>query len=250
MVNMNPEPETQRDIAGRLMAALQQDEFVLYTQSIVPLVPQADNRAFQEIFVRFKEEDAKLLPPGTFFPVLEECGLLPYLDRWVVNRLARFVRGGLKFLPDWKIPRYNVNLSDETLADPKFGNYVLKYVDNSFLSGGALGFEISCGSAMANRESVRRLMTALRAYGCNLTISGFDGSEELQAELKALAPEFVKISALGVDPARVSEINRMCHAVRARSIAENIENERVLDHLRRCKIDFGQGFKIAPVEAL
>ena len=248
--NMNAELETQKTIADRLVAALQQDEFVLYAQSIVPLATQGDNRAFQEIFVRFKEEDAKLLPPGTFFPVLEECRLLPYLDRWVVNRLARFVRSGLKFQPDWKIPRYNVNLSKETLADPKFGDYVLKYVDNSYLSDGALGFEISCDSAIANREPLRRLMTGLRPHGCNLTVSSFDGSEALLAKLKALEPEFVKISALSVDPAKVSEINRMCHSLRARTIAENIENARVLEHLRRCKIDFGQGFEISQVEAL
>ena len=247
---MNPEPETQRDIADRLMAALQQDEFALYSQSIVPLGPQGDNRAFQEIFVRFKEEDAKLLPPGTFFPVLEECRLLPYLDRWVVNRLARFVRSGLKFLPDWKVPRYNVNLSNETIGDPKFGDYVLKYVDNSFLSGGALGFEISCDSALANQEPLRRLMTGLRPQGCTLTIAGFDGSEASLADLKALEPDFIKISALNIDPAKVSDINRMCHSLQARTIAENIENARVLEHLRRCKIDFGQGFEIALVEAL
>lgn len=52
MANMNSEPETEKDIADRLISALQQDEFVLYTQSILPLVPQRDDRAFKEIFVR------------------------------------------------------------------------------------------------------------------------------------------------------------------------------------------------------
>ena len=64
---MTSQPESQKDLADRLMAALQRDEFVLYTQTIVPLGPQGENRPFQEIFVRFKEEDDKLLPPGTFF---------------------------------------------------------------------------------------------------------------------------------------------------------------------------------------
>jgi EAL domain-containing protein (putative c-di-GMP-specific phosphodiesterase class I) len=237
-------------MADRLISALQQDEFVLYTQSIVPLVPQSDNQPFQEIFIRFKEEDAKLLPPGMFFPLLAECRLLPYLDRWVVNRLARFVRSGLKFKPDWKVPRYNVNLSDETLTDPKFGDYVLRYVDGSYLSSGGLGFDISCDSAMANRESLRRLMAELRPHGCSLTVAGFDGSEALLAELKALEPDFVKISATTADPAKVSEINRMCHGLGAKTIAEHVENSRVLEHLRRCKIDFGQGFEIGQVEPL
>jgi EAL domain-containing protein (putative c-di-GMP-specific phosphodiesterase class I) len=247
---MAREPEPQKEIANRLMSALQQDEFVLYRQSIVPLVPQGDDWALQEIFVRFKEEDAKLLPPGTFFPVLEEVGMLPYLDRWVVNRLTRWARNGLKVLPDWPIPRSNVNLSDETLADPKFGDYVLQYVAGSYLSGGVLGFEVSCESASTNREALGRLMSGLRPHGCGLTLSGFDGSDKLLAVLKALEPNFVKINARTVDPAKVSEINRMCHSLRARTIAEYIENSRVLEHLRRCKIDFGQGFEISSVESL
>ena len=247
---MNSEPEAQEDIADRLFSALQEDEFVLYSQSIVSFDPQTDPRAFNEIFVRFQEEDANLLPPGSFFPVLEEAGMLPYLDRWVVNRLARYVRAGLKVNPDWDVPRYNVNLSDETLADEEFGAYVLQYAEDSYLSRGVLGFDVSCESAMANRESLRNLMEELRPHGCSLTVAGFDGSDASLAELKALEPDFVKISATTVDPAKVSEINRMCHELGAQTIAEHVEDSQVLDHLRRCKIDFGQGFELAKVEPL
>ena len=247
---MELDSDAEKDITQRLMSALQRDEFVLYAQSIVPLVAQNDARAFQEIYVRFREEDTKLLPPGTFFPLLEECGMLPYLDRWVVNRLARWVRSGLKVKPDWKIPLCNVNLSDETIADPKFADYVLKYLDHSYLSGGVLGFDISCDSAIAHREPLRRLMARLRPYGGNLTIAGFDGSAAMLTELEAFDPDFIKISAASIDPAKVSDINRMCHGLGATTIAEHVENSRVLEHLRRCKIDFGQGFAISQVEPL
>ncbi len=246
---MPRDPEPQKGITDRLMSALQRDEFVLYGQSIVPLVPQRDDRPFLEIFVRFKEEDDKLLPPGTFFPVLEECRMLPYLDRWVVNRLARVVRGEMQIRSDWNVPRYNVNLSNETLVDPNFADYVLQYVDDSYLSGG-LGFEVSCESALTNQEALRRLMSGLHPHGCSLTLSGIDDGDQLLAALKALAPDFVKISARTVDPAKVSEINRVSHGLGATTIAEHVENYRVLDHLRRCKIDFGQGFEISPVEPL
>jgi EAL domain-containing protein (putative c-di-GMP-specific phosphodiesterase class I) len=247
---MELEGDTARDITQRLMSALQRDEFVLYAQSIVPLVAQSNDRPFQEIYVRFREEDAKLLPPGTFFPLLEECGMLPFLDRWVVNRLARWVRSGLKVKPDWKVPHCNVNLSDKTIADPKFADYVLKYLDHSYLSGGVLGFDISCESAVANRDPLRRLMAKLRPYGGNLTIAGFDGTDAMLTQLEAFDPDFIKISAASIDPAKVSEINRMCHGLGATTIAEHVENSRVLEHLRRCKIDFGQGFAISQVEPL
>lgn len=247
---MAREPEPQKVITDRLIAALQQDEFVLYAQTIIPLAQGRKERPFQEIFVRFKEEDAKLLPPGTFFPVLEECHLLPYLDRWVVNRLARWVRSALAIKPDWQTPCSNVNLSNETLVDADFGQYVRKYVENSYLSDGALGFEIVWDSAIVHQESIRRLMAELRPHGCRFTLSGFDGIDPSFAVLKTLAPHFVKISATTINPAAVSEINRRCHTLEIKTIAEHVENGQVLEHLRRTNIDFAQGFEISPVQPL
>lgn len=248
---MHSEPEIQNDITTRLLAALQEDEFLLYAQTIVPLVPQTDGRAFNEVFIRFQEEDDKLLPPGTFFPVLEEFGMLPFLDRWVINRLARHVRAGLKINPIWNVPRYIVNLSNETFADENFGEYVLKYADdNSYLSSGVLGFDIAVDAAVANRESLLKLMGQLRPHGCSLTIAGFDGSEALLAQIKEFEPDYIKINATKVDPMKVPEINRMCHEAGAQTIVEHVENPKVLDHLKRCKVDFAQGFGLAKVEPL
>jgi EAL domain-containing protein (putative c-di-GMP-specific phosphodiesterase class I) len=70
------------------------------------------------------------------------------------------------------------------------------------------------------------------------------------SKLEVFEPDFIKISALTLDPARLMEINRMCHAIGAKTIVEQVENARVLEHLRRCKIDYAQGFAISPVEAL
>jgi EAL domain-containing protein (putative c-di-GMP-specific phosphodiesterase class I) len=243
-------PEPQKSLVDRLIASLQQDEFVLYAQAIVPLAPQRGERPFQEIFVRFKEEDAKLLPPGTFFPILEECQLLPYLDRWVANRLARWVRRAVGIKPDWPIPRNNVNLSEATLDDPDFGQYVCKYVNDSYLSGGALGFEIALEVAIAHEASLRKLMAEVRPFGCTLTITDFDGSDAPFLRLKGLTPEFIKISAANVAPSKLSEIARKCQALGIKSIAEHVESKQALQHLRQSRIDFAQGFEISPVQPL
>ena len=58
---MDDRTSDRKSMADRLVAALQQDEFVLYAQPIVPLSAQANQWPFQEIYVRFTEEDAKLL---------------------------------------------------------------------------------------------------------------------------------------------------------------------------------------------
>jgi EAL domain-containing protein (putative c-di-GMP-specific phosphodiesterase class I) len=248
----------QKLMTDRLIAALQQDEFVLYTQKIVPLSPQADQWPFQEIYVRFTEEDAKLLPPGTFFPVLKECQLLPYLDRWVVNRLARWVRSALHIKPDWQVPRSNVNLSEETLSDRDYGPYIRKYVDDSYLSNGALAFDIGWDQAIDHQDGMRRLMAEVRSFGCGLTIAGFDGSEPAFALIKHLQPNFVKLSsALLTDlenslaaVQRLTEINRRCRASGIETIAEQIENTRLLEPLKRANTHFVQGFAVAQVHPL
>jgi len=239
--------EPHKALVNRLIASLQQDEFVLYAQSIMALTPQSGERPFQEIFVRFKEEDAKLLPPGTFFPILEECRLLPYLDRWVANRLARWVRSALRIKPDWVIPRNNVNLSEATLIDSSYGHYVCKYVDRSYLSDGALGFEVTLDNAIAHERSLRKLMAEVRPFGCSLTLSGFDGSKASFSELKDLAPNFVKISVLNVPPADLPDISRRCRVAGIKTIAEHVESGQMLQHLRQTKFDFAQGFDISPV---
>jgi EAL domain-containing protein (putative c-di-GMP-specific phosphodiesterase class I) len=247
-----------RDIANRLVAALQGDEFVLYAQSIMPLLPGSDEWPFQEIFVRFAEEDAKLLPPGSFLPVLEEFQLLPFLDRWVVNRLARWVRSGLSIKPEWHIPRSNINLSSATLMDPDYGPYVRKYVENSYLSNGVLAFEVTWDDVVSRPGAVNGLMDHLRPCGCGFTVAGFDGSKASFRTLEALAPDFIKITpAIGADvhnvPAhaeRVAEISHRCHAMGIKTIAEQIESSGAIDRLRSASIDFAQGFGIAPVRAL
>jgi Amt family ammonium transporter len=248
----------QKTMADRLIAALQQDEFVLYTQTIVALSAQAAKWPFQEIYVRFTEEDAKLLPPGTFFPVLKECKLLPYLDRWVVNRLARWVRSALRIKPKWQVPRSNVNLSDETLLDHGYGPYLRRYVDKSYLSHGALAFDVGWDQAIDYQDGVRRLMAEVRPFGCGLTVAGFDGSGPAFVLTKLLQPNFVKLSSalltgLEKSPAalkKLTEINRRCHAAGIQTIAEQIENTRLLEPLKRANTDFVQGFAVAPVHPL
>lgn len=250
--------QEDKNIADRLISALQEDEFILYAQSIVPLAAQSGEWPFQEIFVRFKEEDAKLLPPGSFLPVLEECDLLPYLDRWVVNRLARWVRSGLAIKPDWRIPRSNVNLSSATLADPDFAGYVRKYADDSYLSNGVLAFEIAWQDVVAHAEPLRRLIEALRPYGCGFTLAGFDGGKASFAVLEMLVPDFVKLSLsitrdMDTVPAhahKAAAISQRCAALGIKTIVEQVENPATLDRLRHAKIDFAQGFGVAEVKML
>ena len=125
-------------------------------------------------------------------------------------------------------------------------------------ANGAIGFEISWDNALEHQESLKQLMGELRRHGCSFTLAGFDGSTSAFAFLKALAPDFVRISPAIVNdilgaPAkatRLSEINLRCELLGTKTIAENVENSQLIQELHRTKTHFAQGFAISAVQPL
>lgn len=255
---MDQEVTEQNDLADRLVAALRKDEFVLFRQAIVPLVPMGGERSFQEILIRFEEEETKLLPPGTFLPLLEEYALMPFLDRWVVNRIAKWVHAGRAIKPDWEAPRNSINLSSQTLHDPSFADFTRKHIQAAGLHEETICFEILWDDAVEHAESLLRLAAQLKPVGCCFTIARFEGVRGSFELLKALAPDFVKISPRVVrsidqapsSAATAEAIHRKCRSLRIRTIAEHVESTQVLVQLRRMGVDYAQGFGILPPEPL
>ena len=131
-LQMEDESTIQKNIADKLIAALKTGGFVLYAQKILQLAASGHGGPpFQEVLVRFREEEEKLLPPGTFFPMLQEYRLLPYVDRWVVSRLASWIQESRARTPGSPVPVNGVNLSEDTLRERTgdFGEIVYAGMD-------------------------------------------------------------------------------------------------------------------------
>jgi Amt family ammonium transporter len=208
--------------------------------------------------VRFKEEEEKLLPPGTFFPMLQEYRLLPYVDRWVVSRLAAWIQESRTQNPGWASPMNGVNLSEDTLREPKFADFVARNIQNSKLPEDSLTFEVGWDTALVHSEDIKVLLSQLRPLGCRFTFAGFDGSDGSFAFLKVLKPDFVKLTygivkdigrALAASE-RAESINQKCHAMGIKTIAEFVESAEVLEHLKLLEVDFAQGLVIGGPQKL
>ena len=100
-------------VAARLIAALKNDEFSLYSQAITPLGAAGEGASFCEVLLRLKEEEENLLPPGSFLPIAEENGLMPQVDRWVV----RNVLNAAAVECHGNDPVYFVNVAAATVAE-------------------------------------------------------------------------------------------------------------------------------------
>ena len=246
-----------KGITDKLVSALKTGGFVLYCQRIAPLA-RGSARPFQEVLVRFKEEEEKLLPPGTFFPMLQEYRLLPHVDRWVVGRLAAWIEETRANKPDWPVPSNGINLSEDTLREPKFGDFVIRTVHSSKLPEGTFTFELGWDTALLHTDPLKALQAQLKPVGGRLTIAGFDGSESSFNFLKAVKPDFVKLTYgivkdIGRSLAaseKAESISRKCRALGIRTIAEFVETREVLDHLRIVEVDFAQGLIVSAPQRL
>ena len=247
-----------RELADRLTMALRQDEFVLYGQSIVPIVPDAGTRPIQEILIRFQEEETKLLPPGSFLPILEDCGLMHLLDRWVVSRITKWAHSARVINADWPVPLNSINLSAATLSDRQFAPYTRRHLQAARLPRWTVSFELTCDSAALNVDAVLRLMEQLRPDGCAFTLARFDGSYRTFQLLRRLSPDFVKLSPQLVrlldqgmaGIVKVEAIVRECHSLKIRTIAEHVEKDETFTILRKVGVNYGQGFGLREPQPL
>ena len=256
-LQMENESTERKDITEKLVSALKTGGFVLYSQKIFPLTP-GNARPFQEVLVRFKEEEEKLLPPGTFFPMLQEYRLLPYVDRWVVGRVASWIQEARAKTPDWPVPANGVNLSEDTLREPKFADFVAKTLQSAKLPEGTFTFELGWDTALLFAEPLKRIQAQLKPAGCRFTLAGFDGSEGSFNFLKVIKPDFVKLTyglvkdigrALAASE-KAESINQKCRTMGIKTIAEYVESREVLEHLRLIEVDFAQGLIVSAPQRL
>jgi EAL domain-containing protein (putative c-di-GMP-specific phosphodiesterase class I) len=74
----------------------------------------------------------------------------------------------------------------------------------------------------------------VRPFGCNFTLTGFDGSNAAMETLREFRPGFVKFGAASIDSgatdpssidaAAVTEISRACHDAGSQVIAEFVDD--------------------------
>ena len=240
-------------IRNRLIKDLKEDRFVLYFQSIVPVAPSPEEPLYREILVRFKEEEEDLMPPGAFLPVLEQHGLTPLLDRWVIGQVLKWIRNKQATLAPASLPRFSINLSNDTIfRDEAVVDYVLEGIRKTGVPAERLSFEIPVAQVLARPHALNRLIPPLRSAGCSFALSDFTGEEPGFELAKSLGIGFVKVdgslvSRIAGDAkarASVAAIHQRCKILGVRTIGMQVESAETLDALRSIHVDYAQGFGI------
>jgi PAS domain S-box-containing protein len=242
------------NVADRLRAALDNDEFCLYAQAISPLSFVASRAPFHELLVRLREEEENLMPPGTFLPLAEQHGLLPALDRWVVSHLLDWAGASADRID----ASYSVNVSGATMLDGEFPAFVKEEFRRRGLPGSLLCFEIAGSDAATHAKEVSAFIEGARAIGCHTVLCGFGKDLASFDVLKQLPVDYLKIDAgivlragtSPVDAAKVKAIVRVAHDTRRKTIAECVEDEATIALLKKLGVDYAQGFGVSRPQPL
>jgi PAS domain S-box-containing protein len=235
------------DTGAPILAALERDEFCLYSQSIVSLGPAAAQTSVCEVLLRLKSEERNHLPPGSFLEIAEEHGMLPHIDRWVVRKVldAASGAGAGRHL-------YMVNVTPQTIAEGTFGVFVRGELASRAVPGSVLAFEFPEADILANPRAYAEFAASLRPSGCRFAVTGFGSSSAKIDTFRQLGAHYLKIDGglvLGLlrDPgalAKVRAINQAARDAGMLTVAECVENEVTRAALRRIGTDFAQGFGI------
>jgi diguanylate cyclase (GGDEF)-like protein len=231
----------------RLTRLLAEDRLVLYGQPALQL--SDGSRLHVEITSRLRDENGELLPAATFLPMAARHGLVPVVDR----RMLEAVLGYLDREPRAAVA---VNIAAST-ADPAFIAWLSERLRAHPDAARLLCFELSESGVMRDPESALAFGRSVRSVGARFAIDGFGVHRESLQLLKRLLPNYVKLSAahtqsLSTDASSrffVEAVARMARTLDIPVIAQAVESAELLPLLGELGIAGYQGY-VAGLPAL
>ncbi len=245
--------ETQRrhgemEWAQRLQWAVDEGLLLLAYQEIHAVGAAAGDAPSIELLLRYRDEDGTLLPPGVFLPAAERYGLMPSIDRWVVqSALAHFDR---LHPAGARLHTVSINLSGASIEDPELAEQIVDWLRFYQVDPARVCFEITETVAVRNLAAVVRFMERLRAVGCSIALDDFGAGMSSFTYLKNLPLDAIKIDGSFVrdmltDPVSrlmVRAVTDIAHQLGLRVVAEWVTDDATVQALAEVGVNALQGY--------
>ena len=234
---------------SRIKQALRDGQFQLFAQ---PIVSARDGELRdREVLLRLEGDGGELVLPDAFVPAAERYGVMPAIDRWVVERVVSSCGSWREELPG---AGCSINLSGASVNDDGFLRFVRGAIERNGVTPESLCFEITETAAIVNLSRAAHFVRELRAVGCRFALDDFGSGLSSFSYLKNLPVDYLKIAGGfvrglvddPVDAAMVEAINRIGHVMGLQTIAEYVEHDSLLARIREIGVDYVQGNAIAP----
>ncbi len=243
---------SEMEWVNRINRALEENSFEMHYQRILGLNGAVPGNCC-EFLVRMRAPDnGELILPGAFIPAAERYGLMPAIDRWVVEHC--FASLALSRTANTELSQgiAFVNLSGATLDDENFLDFVKDLLKRHKLSTRSICFEITETAAIANLNHAIAFINGVKEMGCHVALDDFGTGLSSFSYLKALPADFLKIDGGfirdmltdSMDHAIVESINSIGHVAGLKTIAEFVETDAIRSRLHDIGVDYAQGYGI------
>lgn len=256
---MHIQAHQRMQLEQELRRAIDQEELVLYYQPIIEIA--TGQLCGLEALVRWHHPTQGLVPPDKFIPVAEETGLIVPLSRWVLRTACEQLAVWHQRFPKSADLTISVNLSAKDLLRPDLLAELDELLERTGLQGHHLNIEITESVLIESIQTAVVILKQLKARSAHITIDDFGTGYSSLSYLHQLPVDAFKIDRSFVNNMETNSRNSdivetiitLSNRLGLHAIAEGIETEQQLQHLRLLGCELGQGYWFArpmPSEAM
>ena len=233
-------------LEAALRQAVERSELCVHYQPQISLHGVTGLSGF-EALVRWQHPERGLIEAREFIAVAESTGLIVPIGQWVIGQaLVQAAR--------WRQSRpgvtVSVNLSARQLRDPSLAESVATAIRDSGADPGTLSLEVTEEAVQHDPEVAESMLRGLSELGVRLIIDDFGTGRSSLASFRHLPLQAIKIdpsfvSGLGAEPENTALLGALVdlgHALGLRVVAEGVETDTQLAHVRDLGCDGAQGY--------
>jgi diguanylate cyclase (GGDEF)-like protein/PAS domain S-box-containing protein len=237
-------------IQSGLRRALDNDELVLHYQ---PQVELTSGRVVGvEALIRWNHPELGIILPARFIPIAESSGLIIAIGEWVLREACK--QAAALCVAGFDGLVVAVNLSAAQFKRSDLQRSVQAALEASGLDARNLELELTESIMIGDTEIVLDAVRRIKALGVKLSIDDFGTGYSSLSYLKRFPLDKLKIDRSFIrdmtkdadDAAIVRAIIQLARSLNLRTIAEGVEDEAAVRHLRLLQCDEAQGYYFAP----
>lgn len=240
-------------LEARLDGALKSGDLEVYYQAKVCM--KTDRVTGAEALMRWHEPEIGHISPDVFIAMAESSGRIIDLTQFAIQSACRRLADWQKTSPELCVA---VNITPSIIQNREIIDIVQSATSIWGVSPESLTLEVTENALMENREASHEVLTALRKLGARISIDDFGTGYSSFAYLKEIPADELKIDrsfVMGMesdsgDRKIVEHTIGIAKSFGLSVVAEGVENQQVLDELRRLGCDYAQGYFIShPISA-
>ena len=242
--SMNSAAARRLEIETHLRRAIAQDELELHYQPIIDLATGKVSSA--EARLRWNSAELGFVSPGEFIPVAESSGMIVDVGAWVVRDVQRQLNVWGE-CTDWPDIRVSLNVSARQFSREEDADQLLSALQTC--RKGQVTIELTESALVTDDPGASRFLQGIKEQGLRIALDDFGTGYSSIGYLRDFDFDVLKIDKSFIDGLEnvkdyglVASIVAMGRILGLKIVAEGVEDESQVHHLKQVGCDYIQGF--------